>query len=182
LISDENRELEKAIEEKEVLIGQTKSLLRDLCHCGLDRSRSSLNVDYYTQLFDGVLPKWIPGCEQFDPIVYHMATTTTYFCDCQTNDNFLAKCRQLMAAIAELSDEDAEEDDYEAKLRAEQTEFQRRFAHKAVETKRLLKEQTFIESIVDWRRSTGSRHARLTSGSPRRSRVAASPKQSVLFL
>jgi hypothetical protein len=175
----ETLELEERVEEKEAIISQTKSLLTDLCHCGLDMASSDrLNLEYYSQLFEGEFPQWIQGCEQFDPIVYHIVSTTGYFRGCKSNDEFLVKCAELMAAIADLSegrspkDAVSDDEDYEAKLRAEQLAFQRHFAHKAVGTKRLIDEQSRLQVTLERSRLGGSGAADRTgiqSGSPMRS-------------
>jgi hypothetical protein len=188
----ENLELEEEIDRKEALIGQTKSLLTDLCHCGWDLTSSGhLNLEHSTRLFDGRLPQSIEGCDQFDPIVYHIVSTTPYFKGCDSNDSFLARSSELVAAIAELNDGNGrtdvgfDEDDYETKLRMEQIAFQREFAHEAVGTKKLIDEQGRLKSVIDRVRATsrpGSRnHSGSRSGSGSSGSSRNSPKSS-LFL
>jgi hypothetical protein len=156
----EIHQLEHQIELKESLIKRIKSLFADLSHCGLDVTfTETLNLEYYLQLFEEVLPQPIPGCDQFDPTVYHVVSTTPFFRECDGNESFLEKCEELMASIAELSDGNplndasSDDEDYEQMLREEQSAFQRDFAHKSVVTKRLLDEHGKLRFRIEKSRS-----------------------------
>jgi hypothetical protein len=149
------RELEEEVIEKESLIVQIQSLVHDLCHCGLDLSTSAhLNAEYYSQLFAGRLPEHIPGCEQLNPIIYHIVSTIPYFKTCYNHGSFVDRCSELIPALTDQNDSvsipefDIDYEDYEKKLREEQIAFQREFAHKAVRTKKLIEEHDRIRFAI----------------------------------
>jgi hypothetical protein len=188
----ELHDLEEEISEKDSLITEMKALRSDLCPCRLNLSSSGhLNAEYYSQLFGSRLPECVQGGDQFDPFVYRVISTVPYFRDCDSNDSFLAKCAELIAAIANLSEGTVrtplpfDDEDYEMKLREEQFAFQRDFAHKSLRIKWLLSEQGRLQAALERSgsslgqkgRLSGRRSARTESG---RSRLP-SPK-SFLFL
>jgi hypothetical protein len=149
------RELEEEVIAKESLIVQIRSLVNDLCHCGLDLSTSAhLNVEYYSQLFGGHLPAHIPGCEQFHPIIHHIVSTIPYFRTCYNHDSFVDRCSELIASLTDqnasvsIPEFDIDYEDYEKKLREEQIAFQREFAHKAVRTKKLIDEHDRLRFAI----------------------------------
>jgi hypothetical protein len=152
----ESRVLEGPIKRREALLIETKTLLSDLCHCGLDvESTDHLNARFYTELFDGVLPQNIEGGDQFHPIVYRIVRELSYFKGCDSNEAFMAKCVELVSRIAQMNESrdrngsGSDEEDYEAKLEQEQIAFQRHFAHRTVKTQDLLNEQALLEWRID---------------------------------